>query len=135
MPSLLDIAPPEINSDTVEIRGVPLTVHGVTAAQWAELYRRFPELRAVVAGRQTDSTNVIPAFEGQVALIAAGLGNPGDAETENQIIDRLTSEDQRALVEGILRLSLPGHIFGPLRNGHAPSRGAAAESGKASATK
>jgi hypothetical protein len=118
MPSLLDIAPPEITAEEVDIRGTRLSVRGLPAEEWARLYARFPELRAVVAG-QAENVSNLAAFAGQAALVAAGLGKPGDNNTEHLVMERLGHDEQQRIVETILRLSMPGHYFGPLLNGAA----------------
>lgn len=132
MPSLLDIAPPELSAETVEIRGTKLSVGGIAADGWAALYSRFPVLRALVTGRTAD----LPLEElirGQAALIAAGLGSAGDPEIEGAVMDLLTVDDQRQIVETVVRLSMPGHYLRPLLDGQAVADGDGP--GKAAATK
>lgn len=134
MPSLLDIAPPEITAEDVDIRGTRLSVKGLPAEEWARLYARFPELRAVVAGR-AENVSTLAAFAGQAALVAAGLGKPCDGDTEHLVMERLNRDEQQTLVETIVRLSLPGHVFGPLLNGAALDPVVTAPATEASATK
>lgn len=119
MPSLLDIAPPELTAEEVDIRGTKLSVKGLPAAEWARLYARFPEIRAILRG-QTEGVSDIAVFAAQAALIAAGLGKPGDAETEHLVMERLSREENRLLAQTVARLSQPGHVYGPLLNGAAP---------------
>jgi hypothetical protein len=133
MPSLLDIAPPELSAETIDIRGTPLKVSGIGADHWAALYSRFPELRAVVTGKGNAADHPVEQFNAQVALIATGLGSHGDPEIERGIIDRLTTAEQLVLVQAIVRLSLPGYVMSPLLK--AADAGAAAPSGEAPATK
>lgn len=122
MPSLLDIAPPELTAEEVDIRrGEKLTklkVGGVPNDGWAALYARFPAMRALVAGR-TEEAPAPELFAAQAALIAAGLGSLGNPEIERGIMDRLTADEQISIVNTIVRLSMPGHVFGPLLNGAA----------------
>ena len=118
MPSILDIAPPELTAEEVDIRGPKLRVQGIGADGWVRLYTRFPELRAMLTGNM-DGVSELAAFSAQVALIAAGLGKPDDAETEQAIMRRLSREDIQLLGQAINRLSQPGHVFGPLLNGAA----------------
>lgn len=135
MPSLLDIAPPELSAETIDIRGTPLKVTGIGADHWAELYARFPELRAVVVGRGRDDAPARPLeqFEAQVGMIATGLGSHGDPEIERQIMARLSTPEQTLLVQAIIRLSLPGHVVSPLLR--AADALPAARSGEGPATK
>lgn len=133
MPSLLDIAPPELSAETVDIRGTTLTVCGIAADGWATLYSRFPVLRAIMAGRSIEGA-ALDVLRAQSALIAAGTGAPGNADVERAAMVNLTEDDQKMLVETIRRLSLPGHVYGPLLDGAAED-GAAAGPGKAAATK
>jgi hypothetical protein len=134
MPSLLDIAPPAITAEEVDIRGTRLSVAGVSAKEWARLYARFPDLRAVVAG-QAEGTSNLAAFAGQVALIAAGLGKPADEKIEHVVMERLSRDEMRQLTETIVRLSLPGHVYGPLLNGAALAPAAAPPDTEASVTR
>lgn len=118
MPSLLDIAPPELSAETVEIRGVTLTVRGVRADEWAILYSRFPELRALVSGRDDDAARD-RLYAAQAALIAAGTGYIGNAEIERAAMMNLGPDDFPALVDRILRLTNPGDLMVPLLDGAA----------------
>jgi hypothetical protein len=116
MPSLVDIAPPELTAEEIDIRGTKLKVQGISGEGWMTLYARHPVMRALVAGR-TEGLSAADTFASQAALIAAGLGQLGDENTERLVMDRLTTEEQRQVVETIVRLSMPGHLFGPLLNG------------------
>lgn len=120
MPSLLDIAPPEITAEEVDIRGTKLRVQGIGADEWARLYARFPDLRAFIAGER-ESMPALSRVQSQAAVIAAGVGSPGDPEMERAVMERLSNDDQGRIVDVINRLSMPGHIFGPLLNGAAPA--------------
>ena len=129
MPSLLDIAPPEIGAKEIEIRGTVLRVRGIAAVDWASLYARFPELRAMVGGGSEDIDR-LRAMMAQSALIAAGTGQPGDADVERAAMSNLSADERQSLIEDIIRLSLPGDVFSPLLdaatlpNGHDAQRGA-----------
>jgi hypothetical protein len=126
MPSLLDIAPPEIAGKEVDIRGTKLPIAGIAAIDWAKLYARFPELRAVVSGRETpgeDNARNVQMMLAQCALIAAGTGHPGDAEVERAAMVQITREEQAMLAEEIIRLSNPGDVFSPLLDGPPAANG------------
>lgn len=114
MPSLLDIAPPELAGKEVTVRGVSLPLRGIPAIEWAHLYARFPELRRIVSGRSDGAEPPARMLLAQAALIAAGTGHPGSEEVERAAMMNLTGEEQRGLVEEIVRLSMPGNVFGPL---------------------
>lgn len=115
MPSLVDIAPPELTAEEIDIRGTKLKVQGITGEGWMTLYARHPALRAIVSGH-TEGLAPAELFASTVALIAVGLGS-GDPKTERLVMDRLTTDEQRQVAEVIVRLSMPGHVFGPLLNG------------------
>lgn len=122
MPSVLDIAPPELTAEEVEIRRgdeiTKLKVGGIPNDGWAALYARFPAMRALVAGR-AEETPPPELFAAQAALIAAGLGSLGNPEIERGVMHRLTADEQNSIVQTIVRLSMPGHVFGPLLGGAA----------------
>ena len=131
MPSLLDIAPPDIGAKDVDIRGTVLRVRGIAAIDWAILYARFPELRIMVGGGSEDIDR-LRAMMAQSALIAAGTGKPGEADVERAAMTNLSADERQSLIEDIIRLSLPGDVFSPLldaalpnghdvRHGEAPS--------------
>jgi len=132
MPSLLDIAPPELSAETIDIRGTSLKVCGIGADAWAVLYSRHPDLRAIVTGR-TEGLSPISMFAAQAALIAAGLGSLGDVEIERAVMSRLTADEAGTIAAMIVRLSMPGHVFAPLLE--AVAKDAAAEYGKEVVTK
>jgi hypothetical protein len=132
MPSLLDIAPPEIGAREVAIRGVTLKVRGIVAADWAALYARFPELRVMVGGGGEDIDR-LRAMAAQSALIAAGTGMPGDADVERAAMSNLSADERQSLIEDIIRLSLPGDVFSPLLDAGLPD-GDDAQRGEARAT-
>ena len=50
MPSLLDIAPPELVTRDIKIEAGTVTVQGITGETWCELYARYPALKTLVGG-------------------------------------------------------------------------------------
>jgi hypothetical protein len=104
MVGLIDIAP---LTTTVTIRKVPVDVSGVSARGIAQLLARFPELRALVTGREVAIENIL-ALGGDVvaAIIAAGTGSPGD-EAAEQAADRLSVDEQADLLVAIIELTMP----------------------------
>ena len=107
MVGLVDIAP---ITASVVIRGNTLTVVGVSAKGVAHLLARFPQLRALMTGRDVALDEII-RLGGDVvaAIIAAGIGKPGDEEQE-QAVDNLTLEEQADLLLAIVKLTIPNGV-------------------------
>lgn len=119
MPSLLDIAPPEIAAERIDIRGTELEVRGIRNREWALLLRRFPELRKQAAGLTIPEEDMaVASIEIMPAVIAAGLGNTGDEKTETLIAERLTDAEQAEVFGAIMRLTNPPS---PLAESPAPA--------------
>ena len=110
MVGLVDIAP--ITSSVV-IRGQDITITGVSARGIAFLLARFPELRAVMTGREVALDDLLK-LGGDViaAIIAAGTGAPGNTQAE-AAADNLTLEEQADLLAAIVELTMPRGL-GPL---------------------
>ena len=110
MVGLVDIAPV---TSMVSIRGQDITITGVSARGIAFLLARFPELRAVMTGREVALDDLLK-LGGDViaAIIAAGTGVPGDAQAE-AAADNLTLEEQADLLGAIVELTMPRGL-GPL---------------------
>lgn len=109
MPGLLDIAP---LTETVTVSGVAVEVYGISATGVALLMQRFPEIRALVSGREIDASperlfELVP--HAIASIIAAGCGLPGDQAAE-RIAGRLPVAEQLELMRAILRLTLPAGI-------------------------
>ena len=104
MVGLVDIAP---ITSSVTIRGQDITITGVSARGIASLLARFPELRALVTGREVALDELL-RLGGDViaAIIAAGTGSPGDNDAE-QAADNLTLEEQADLLAAIVEFTLP----------------------------
>ena len=109
MVGLPDIAP---GAETV-VLGPPgaeheIEVTGVSAAGIAVLLRRFPELRRLMTGQGVDVDRLIDMGpEVMAAIIAAGVGAPGD-EAQEVRAHRLPISAQADLLAAILRVTLPG---------------------------
>ena len=110
MVGLVDIAP---ITSSVSIRGQDITITGVSARGIALLLARFPELRAVMTGREVALDDLLK-LGGDViaAIIAAGTGAPGDVDAE-KAADNLTLEEQADLLAAIVELTMPRGL-GPL---------------------
>lgn len=123
MPSLLDVAPPEIATEIVDIAGTPIEVRGIDARGIAALMKRFPSLRRIAAGREDDESLDEDAAEAngkaQIAAIAAGLVEP----VPEDVIERNTNLAERAeLFDAIMRLTNPPRRRGPLGGNGAAGR-------------
>ena len=110
MVGLVDIAP---ITTSVAIRGQDITITGVSARGIASLLARFPELRALMTGREVALDELL-RLGGDVisAIIAAGTGAPGDAQAE-KAADNLSLEEQADLLAAIVELTMPRGL-GPL---------------------
>ena len=110
MVGLVDIAPV---TSTILVRGQDITITGVSARGIALLLARFPELRAVITGREVAMDDLLK-LGGDViaAIIAAGTGAPGDVGAE-KAADNLTLEEQADLLAAIVELTMPRGL-GPL---------------------
>jgi len=105
MAGLLDIAPV---TEIVTINGTPITVSGVSAFGLATLLSRFPEIRMMMTGKALEPGRLMEIGGDAIgALIAAGVGFPGDAAQEERA-RTLPVEAQMDLISAIIRISLPG---------------------------
>lgn len=113
MAGLLDIAPPEALTETIDIRGTPLTVRGLRNREWAALLNRFPHLRKrqgesdSAAANGIDEDLALASLDAIAPVIAAGLGQCGDNKTEELIAERLSDLEQGRVFAVIMRLTLP----------------------------
>ncbi len=108
MPSLLDIAPPELSDAGITVGGVPKLAHGLRALTYAQLLRRFPGMALAAAGREiADEERVPMMLEAAPALIAAAMGHPGDAGLEAEIAAELSVEEATSAFVKILDLTFP----------------------------
>ena len=110
MVGLVDIAPV---TSTILVRGQDITITGVSARGIALLLARFPELRAVMTGREVALDDLLKLCGDIIAaIIAAGTGVPGDVDAE-KAADNLTLEEQADLLAAIVELTMPRGL-GPL---------------------
>jgi hypothetical protein len=107
--SLLDLGPLE---EEVEVRGVKLTVHGLTASDLFKLFSQFPDMRQMVEQLGTPSAVMLNLAPDVVAkVIATVTGSPGDKEVEAKA-KLLGAADQMMILSAVQRLSFP-QGFGP----------------------
>lgn len=110
---LLDLAPA---SEIVPIRDKNLAISGISAKGIIALLRRFPAMADIFTG-ESDASNVeklaglVVAIGGDLvgAIIAAGLGYPGDEKRE-QVAANLGAGEQFALIDAIVRVTFPNGI-------------------------
>jgi hypothetical protein len=105
MVGLVDIAPAVEKVDCGGAR--PIECYGVSARGVASLLGRFPELRKMMSGGEVGADDLMKMAPDAIsAIIAAGVGKPGDPETEESA-DRLPIDTQIDLIAAILRLTMP----------------------------
>jgi hypothetical protein len=104
MVGLVDIAPAV---EKIDCGGVSVEVYGVSVRGVASLLARFPDLRKLMSGLEVEPDSLVSmAPDAVAAIIAAGVGKPGDPETE-AIADRMPVDVQADLLSAILRLTMP----------------------------
>ena len=107
MAGLLDIAPAV---DTVDVRGAAIEVFGVSAKGFTVLLGRFPELRMMMAGREVEVDRLMEmGGDAVAAIIAAGIGHPGDKDQE-AAASRLGVDIQADFLAAIIRLTFPNGL-------------------------
>jgi hypothetical protein len=107
MVGLIDIAP---RTETVDVQGVEVAVHGISAKGLAYLLGRFPELRQLMTGQAVDIEQLMSVGGDAVAaIIAAGCGYPGDEKAE-AVAATLALDAQADLLAAIVRLTLPAGL-------------------------
>lgn len=107
MVNIVEIAPPSGGRMIEVLPGKQVEIFGITGRMWAALARRFPELKRKIAGLEVPADDLaIAGMESGPAIIAAGLGQLGDAETEDTV-DRLPPAAQSLLMAAIMEVSFP----------------------------
>lgn len=107
MVGLLDIAP---LTEKVTVSGKQLAVYGVSAAGLVNLISRFPEIRQMMNGREVDVASLMNiGGEAIAAVIAAGIGFPGD-EKQEAAAGRLPLEAQADILAAIIKVTLPNGV-------------------------
>jgi hypothetical protein len=108
MASLLDIVPATA-VEVVRINGMRFVVHGLRVPALASIVARFPDLAFLIGGAAAGigMSKMIERFGAATGpIIAAGLGELGNEETEKRANEML-AEHQLELLAAILRLSFP----------------------------
>jgi hypothetical protein len=107
--SLLDLGP---LTEEVEIRGVKLTVRGLTAASLFKLFSEFPNMQQALAQMGTSSSGMLELAPDLFAkVIAIATGSPEDAAVIAKARE-LGAADQMAILSVVQKLSFP-QGFGP----------------------
>ncbi len=108
--SLADIA--NLGEEVEVEEGKKVTVKGISARGCLNLLLRFPDLQKWLTGKSiTIGDTVLQMPEAVAAIIAAGMGKPGEDEAEELAAD-LPVETQVDLVEAIFRRTFRSG-FGP----------------------
>lgn len=136
MPSLADIAPPDVATETLSItRGdtqIDFQIKGVSLYELTRIVARFPVLgkrmldrgagEAAAAEMMSEMTAemVIEAADMMPAMIAAGFGTP-DENGEKLVRERLSEDEQRQAFDIVMRLTGGGKagVHAPFANGEA----------------
>lgn len=109
MNSLLDLGPLE---EEVEVRGIKLTVHGLTASDLFKIFSQFPDMRQMIEQLGTPGAVMMNLAPDVVAkVIAIVTGSPGDKDVEAKA-KLLGAADQMMILSAVQRLSFP-QGFGP----------------------
>jgi hypothetical protein len=109
MNSLLDLGP---LTEEVDIRGVKLTVRGLTAASLFKLFSEFPDRQPALAQMGTSNSAMLELAPDLFAkIIAIATGSPDD-EAIIAKAKELGAADQMAILSAVQRLSFP-QGFGP----------------------
>ena len=107
MVSLIDIAP---TTETVDVQGAAVAVHGISAKGVAYVLGRFPELRRLMSGQTVDVEQLMAmGGDAVAAIIAAGCGYPADEKAE-AVAGSLAIDIQADLLAAILRVTLPSGL-------------------------
>lgn len=103
MAGLRDIAPLR---EKLKIRGQDLDISGVNLASFGYLLERFPQIGAAFGKGEISPLSISSLGSDVVAaVIAAGTGAMGDAETE-QAAKHLTLDEELEVLAAILKVSL-----------------------------
>jgi hypothetical protein len=103
MASLLDIGP---LTEEVEVRGVTLTVQGLTAGHLFQLFSEFPDMRKMIDSKQGKPQDVMLSLAPELLakIIAMATGSPHDKEAEAKA-KSMGASDQVAILEAVQRMS------------------------------
>lgn len=104
MSSLLDLGP---LTEQVEVRGVDLTVRGLTAVNLFKLFSEFPNLQLSLDQLGSPGSKMLDLAPELIAkIIAMATGSPGDKAVEDKAME-LGAADQLKILGAVQRLSFP----------------------------
>lgn len=119
-------------------------LRGMTILEWTALLRRYPNAEEIAAAAAKSAASVGEKLDAvdmdaliSVAVIAIGLGHPGNLEIERLIELRLDRDEMDRVRNVVTGLTKPEARRGPLPAGGAPSptgRPAPRKAGKAPAS-
>jgi hypothetical protein len=109
MASLLDIGP---LTEEVEVRGVSLTVHGLTAGHLFQLFAEFPDMRKMLkkeigSSPQEMMLALAPDLIAKIIAMVTGDAHNKEAEAKAKEIG---ASDQLSIMAAVQRLSFPEGI-------------------------
>lgn len=106
MTSLLDIGP---LTEDVEIRGITVTVQGLTAGHLVQLFNEFPDMRKLLDGtsEQVDLLALAPDVIARIIAIATGSANDKAVEAKAKTMG---AAEQLSILVAVQRLSFPKGI-------------------------
>lgn len=106
MPGLLDIA---AAPSRVAVRGTQIDVFGVSAEGIAYLLANFPEVKALMSGKELSFDAQMLATKAPkaiAAIIACGTGQVGNAQAE-AVAASLSVDEQAELLSTIFAMTFP----------------------------
>jgi hypothetical protein len=101
--------------ETVTINGKKIDVHGISMQGFGHLIPRFPNLLNELVARFQKDGNITPmaimdvAGHATAAILAAGVGHPGDEQAE-QMAGQLGATDQLKLLKKIVDRTMPDGV-------------------------
>jgi len=103
MASLLDIGP---LTEEVEVRGVTLTVQGLTAGHLFQLFSEFPSMRKMIEARSGSPQEIMLTLAPELIakIIAMATGMPHNREAEAKAMS-MGASDQLEIISAVQRMS------------------------------
>jgi hypothetical protein len=107
MASLLDLGP---LTEEVEIRGVTLTIQGLTAVHLFKLFAEFPDMGQAISQIGNHGAKILEMAPDLIAkIIATATGSAGDKAVEDKA-RAMGAADQMLILSAVQRLSFPDGI-------------------------
>jgi hypothetical protein len=100
-------------SKTVPIGSGTVDAKGISLRQIGPLLQRFPVLLAFLSGQTIEPAELLSAApDAAIAVMAAGIGAPGNVEAE-MALDGFALGEQLDLLSIVMDLTLTGGSIGP----------------------